>query len=159
MFKHILVAVSHNADCAALREAMALARKHDAQITALHIVDWIPRYVTADIADFGIMLDHLEKQGREIVDQVAALLEKAGCRGSAKMMTLAAGDFTIGKAIADIALDIDADLIVVGKATSGWWRWFEEDVSSETRRCAAVPVFMSSPRKQISPVAQAIPAN
>lgn len=150
MVKHILVAVSHDPNCAALRSAIKLARENDAHVSVLHVVDWMPRFLVAESQDFGAMLSCLESQGREVVAEVAQKLEESGCRGNTHMVTLSTQDFTVGKAIANFARKVDADLIVLGKAKSSWWRWLDEDVSSEVRQHAVAPLYIASSAKRLA---------
>jgi nucleotide-binding universal stress UspA family protein len=147
MVKHIVVAVSNNADCAALRFAIQFAREHDAYISVLHVVDWMPQFAMAESQDFGSLISCLEGHGREIVAEVSRKLEEAGCRGEAKMVTLCIRDFTVGKAIASFARKVDADLIVMGKGKTGWWRWFGEDTCAEVRRHAETKLLFASDAK------------
>jgi universal stress protein A len=159
MVKHILVAVSNDANCAALRSAIKQARENDARISVIHVVDWMPRYLVAESQDIGAILNCLEAQGRQIVAEVAQKLDESGCCGEAHMVMLSSGDFTVGKAIANFARKIDADMIVIGKAKSSWWRWFSEDVSTEVRKHIATALFIASSIKRpaqpmVKPLAQ-----
>ena len=155
MVKHILVAVSNDANCAALRSAIKLARENDARISVIHVVDWMPRCLVAESQDIGAILNCVEAQGREIVAEVQQKLDECGCRGDVHMVTLASQDFTVGKAIANFARKIDADMIVVGKGKSAWWRWFSEDVSLEVRKHIATALFIASnARRPAQPVAK-----
>ncbi|RDS81134.1 universal stress protein [Dyella monticola] len=150
MVKHILVGVSHDADCAALRFAIGQAREHNAYISVLHVVDWMPQMIVAECQDFGPMLACLQEHGREIVGNVSRKLEDSGCRGEAKMITLSVKDFTVGKAIATFARDIGADLIVLGKAKSAWWRWFGGNVYAEVQRHSDANLFFASSAKTLA---------
>jgi nucleotide-binding universal stress UspA family protein len=150
MLKHILVAVSNDANCAALRSAIKLARENDARISVLHVVDWMPQFIVAESQDVGAILTCLEAQGREIVAEVTNKLEESGCRGDVHMVKLSTQDFTVGKTIASFARKIDADLIVVGKAKSSWWRWFSEDVSTEVRLHATAVLHVASNTRRIA---------
>ena len=142
MIKHILVAVGHDANCAELQSAIKLARENDAHISVVHVVDWMPRFILAETQDFGALINCLEAQGREVVAEVTQKLNESGCRGEAHMITLSVQEFTVGKAIASYARKVNADLIVLGQAKSGWWRWFQEDISSEVRQHAVTPLHL-----------------
>jgi nucleotide-binding universal stress UspA family protein len=157
MVKHILVAVSNDANCAALRSAIKLARENDARISVIHVVDWMPRFVVAESQDIGAILNCLEAQGREIVAEVEQKLDESGCRGDVHMVTLSTQDFTVGKAIANFARKVDADMIVIGKAKSSWWRWFNEDISVEVRKPIATALYIASNVKRpVQPVAPSL---
>lgn len=157
MVKHILVAVSNDANCAALRSAIKLARENDARISVIHVVDWMPRFVVAESQDIGAILNCLEAQGREIVAEVEQKLDESGCRGDVHMVTLSTQDFTVGKAIANFARKVDADMIVIGKAKSSWWRWFNEDISVEVRKHIATALYIASNVKRpVQPVAPSL---
>jgi len=150
MIKHILVAVSHDADCAALRFAIGQAREHDAYVSVLHVVDWMPQVIVAECQDFGPMLACLQAHGQDIVGDVARKLDDAGCRGQAKMITLSVKDFTVGKAIANFAHEVGADMIVLGKAKSAWWRWFGGNVYSEVQRHSDTKLLFASGAKTLA---------
>jgi len=157
MVKHILVAVSNDANCAALRSAIKLARENGARISVLHVVDWMPRFVVAESQDIGAILTCLEAQGREIVAEVEKKLHESRCHGQVHMVTLATQEFTVGKAIANFARQIDADMIVIGKAKSSWWRWFNEDISTEVRKHAAAALHVAAnSRRTAAPLAQTL---
>ncbi|GLQ51814.1 universal stress protein [Dyella flava] len=143
MIKHILVAVGHDANCQALQSAIKLARENNAHISVVHVVDWMPRFILAESQDFGALINCLEEQGREVVAEVTQKLNESGCRGEAHMITLSVQEFTVGKAIASFARKVDADLIVLGQTRSSFWRWFQEDVSSEVRQHAVTPLHVT----------------
>ena len=55
------------------------------------------------------------------------------------MLTLPLSGMTIGNAIADMAEETGADLIVLGERRSSLWHWMSEDVASEVMRCSGKP--------------------
>lgn len=143
MFRHILIAVSGHSDHTSLVTAIRLAHEHQALVTVLHVVDWVP-YIQGAEMDFGALLTCAEEQGKIVLAQAAELLDQAGCTADTHLITPSAWGGSLGKAIAQFAHAKGAELIVLGKRPSGWWHWVAENVSSQVQRHAKVPVLIAS---------------
>jgi nucleotide-binding universal stress UspA family protein len=149
MFTKILVAVHANSPDTVLASAIETAQKYDAQIVALHIVDVTPCYIGAADCNFGLIVEAMETHGREVVTQVRNTLDVfAGNPFEVRMVTIVG--MTVGRAIADVADETGADLILLGERNSAWWRWMDEDVASEVMRCSTRPTQIVSDRSAVS---------
>lgn len=151
MFKHVFVAVSANSGCSPLESAIDLALEYNARVSALHVVDPTPCFVSAREYDISMIMEALQGQGHDIVAQCARLLDEAGCRGDARMITLPMSRVTVGRTIAAIADDASADLIVLGQGKSAWSRWLRENVALEVRRHTSAPLLIASAALTVRP--------
>jgi nucleotide-binding universal stress UspA family protein len=140
MFTRILVAVSASSADAVLESAVEVAKKYDARIFALHVVDPTPCWMGPLDYDFGLMVQALEAHGREIVTRMADVLDGHPGPVETRMVTLPISSQSVGQAIAAAADTSGADLILLGERKSGWWRWLSEDVASEVRRHTNTPI-------------------
>jgi len=147
MFKQILIAVSGDSDRMALSVAVELASEHRASVAVMHVVNWMVYIPGAEFLDCGMMLDHAEKQGLEVLARTSQWLKDAGFDAETCLVTKGSWGASIGKTIADFARDMGADLIVLGRHQTGWWHWTEENVSSQVKRHANVPVFIAADEK------------
>jgi nucleotide-binding universal stress UspA family protein len=152
MFTRILVAVSASSADAVLESAIEVAKKYDARIFALHVVDPTPCWMGPLDYDFGIIVQALEAHGREIVTRMADMLDDHACPAETRMVTLPISGQSVGQAIAAAADTSGADLILLGERKSGWWRWLSEDVASEVRRHTNTPIQTVSGRVIGSPM-------
>jgi nucleotide-binding universal stress UspA family protein len=140
MFTRILVAVSASSVDTVLDSAIDIAKKYDARVLALHVVDPAPGWLGAADYDFGFVLDAMTAHGREIVTRVTDVLDDHSCPAETRMVTLPLSGHTVGRAIASAAETSGADLILLGERQAGWWRWLSEDVASQVRRHSNVPI-------------------
>lgn len=149
MFKKILVAVSASSVDTVLGSAIEIARKYDARIFALHVVD-PARCMTGIIDyDFGLVVQALEEHGQEIVTRVTDALDAHSLPAETRTVTLPITGSSVGRAIASAADASGADLILLGERSSGWWRWLNEDVASEIRRHTSTPIHTVSDRVNV----------
>jgi nucleotide-binding universal stress UspA family protein len=144
MFTRILVAVSASSVDAVLESAIDIAKKHDARIFALHVVDPAPCWMGPMDYDFGLAVQTLEAHGRDIVTRTADVLDDHARPAETRMVTLPIAGQTVGQAIASAADASGADLILLGERKSGWWRWLGADVASEVRRHTNTPIQVVS---------------
>jgi nucleotide-binding universal stress UspA family protein len=140
MFTKILVAVSANSTDTVLASAIEVARKYDARIFALHVVDPTPCFLGPADSDFGLIVEAMEAHGRTIVARMTDFLDEHAHPAETRMVTLPMSGLTIGRAIASFAQESGADLILLGERQSGWSRWLREDVASEVRRRSGTPI-------------------
>jgi nucleotide-binding universal stress UspA family protein len=155
MFKHVLVAVNAISGCSPLASAIDVVLEYNARISALHVVDPTPCFVSASEYDISMIVETLQAQGRDIVAQCARLLGEAGCCGDARMITLPMAGFTVGRTIAAVADDASADLIVLGQGESAWSRCLRENVTSEVRRHTSAPLQIASAALTVRPTRRA----
>ena len=144
MFTKILVAVSASSPDSVLASAIEVARKYDARIFALHVVDPTPCFAGLADYDFGLMVEAMETHGREIVTRVTNVLDEHARPAETRMVTLPISGLTIGCAIASFAEESGADLILLGERKSGWWCWLSEDVAADVRRRTGTPIQIVS---------------
>jgi nucleotide-binding universal stress UspA family protein len=146
MFTRILVAVSANSVDTVLESAVDIARKYDARIVALHVVEPTPWLMGPVDYDVGLVVEAMEAQGNAIVTRVTAVLNENSHPAETRMVTLPIMGHSVGRAIASAADTSGADLIVLGERKSGWWGWLTEDVAAEVRRHSSTPIQTVSGR-------------
>lgn len=144
MFTKILVAVSASPADTVLASAIETARKYDAQLVALHVVDPTPSYLGAADDNFALIVEAMSAHGRKVVAHVRSVLVDQTPEAEIRMVTLPMSGMTVGRAIAAVADEMGADLIVLGERSSSRWRWFSEDVASEVVRRSGKPVQIAS---------------
>lgn len=66
------------------------------------------------------------------------------------MLTLPIMGMTIGRAIATVADDTGADLILLGACSSAGWRWFNENVAAEVMRCSSRPTQIVTDKRAVN---------
>jgi nucleotide-binding universal stress UspA family protein len=140
MFTKILVAVSANSSDTVLTSAIDLARKHNAQIVALHVVDPTPAFLGPADYSFGMIAEAMEEHGREVVTRMTTVLDDHAHPADTRMVTLPISGSTVGRAIAACAEETGADLIILGERKAAWWRFLNEDVAAEIRRRTDTPL-------------------
>jgi nucleotide-binding universal stress UspA family protein len=144
MFTKILVAVSASSPDSVLASAIDVARKYDARIFALHVVDRTPCIAGSVDYDFGVVAEAMEAHGREIVTHVKNVLDDPARPAETRMVMLPITGSTIGRVIASFAEESGCDLILLGERKSGWLRWLSEDVAANVRRGTGMPVQIVS---------------
>lgn len=147
MFTKILVAVSASSADSVLASAIEVARKYDARIFALHVVDPTPCLVGPDDGNFGLVMDAMEEHGRNIVARVTSVLDDHACHAEIRMVTLPMSGWKIGSAVASFAEASGADLIILGERKSGWSHWLSEDVAADVRRRTGTPIQIAARRR------------
>ncbi|MFM0236577.1 universal stress protein [Paraburkholderia phytofirmans] len=149
MFTKILVAVSASSADTILASAIKAARKYDAQIVALHVVDPTPCFIGAADCYVDLIVESMEQHGRQVVARIMDVLDEQARSAEVRMVTLPISGMTIGRAIASVADETEADLILLGERNSSWWNWLNEDVAAEVTRCSARPVQIAAqPRSE-----------
>ena len=144
MFTKILIAVSATSPDSVLASAVEVARKYDARILALHVVDPTPCFVGPADYNVGLIVEAMEAHGREIVTRVTNVLDDHAVPVETRIVTLPMSGLTIGCAIAAFAEESGADLILLGERKSGWWSWLSEDVAADVRRRTGTPIQIVS---------------
>ena len=146
MFTKILVAVSASSTDTVLASAIEAARKYDAHLVALHVVDPTPCYLGAPDCNYGLIVEAMTEHGRKVATHVRNVLDNQARTVEVRMVTLPASGMTIGRAIAIVADETGADLILLGERSSSPWRWLSEDVASEVVRCSGTPIQVAAER-------------
>ncbi len=144
MSTKILVAVSANSADTVLASAIELARRYDASIVALHVVDTRPVYLGACDYCYGPVVDALEQHGQDTVARIKEALADSHCEAETRLVTLPLVGMTVGAVIASLAQESAADMIVLGERSPGWWRCLSENVATEVRRHTATPMHLIS---------------
>ena len=152
MVKHVLVAVGADLSEGALSAGIARARDNAARLTVLHIVDAMPWWALATGEHgCGDLLVALDQHEREVEQHCKDAIERAALDTPAQTVLLPLRGTSIGRAIADAANDLDADLIVIGAGQESSWCFWKQRTSDAVGRCTnrAVMVATSSePAKQ-----------
>ena len=146
MFTKILVAISASSAGTVLTSAIEAARKYDAHIVALHVVDPTPCYLGAADCNYGLIVEAITEHGRKVATHVRKVLDNQARTAEVRMVMLPASGMTIGRAIAIVADETGADLILLGERSSSPWRWLGEDVASEVVRCSGTPIQVAAER-------------
>jgi nucleotide-binding universal stress UspA family protein len=144
MYTKILVAVSTSQDDTLLASAIETARKYDARLYALHVVDPTPCLLGPADSDYGLILEAMQAHGRDVVARVSQTLQEHPLQAEAHMLTRPFAGSTVGHQIAAFGEEQGVDLILLGKRKAGWWRWLSEDVASSVQRHAETPVQIVS---------------
>jgi nucleotide-binding universal stress UspA family protein len=144
MIRKILVAIDAASIDTVLSSAIDIARRHDATICAVHVVDPSRYFVAPLDHDCALLFDAMEKHGLATVAQIKDVLDGSACTGEAHMITLPVLGMTIGNAIASFAQESDVDLIVLGERKSGWWRLLDENVAMQVQRRSDKPIQIVS---------------
>lgn len=140
MISKILVALSEHSAATMLPAAIDLARQHDARVIALHVVDPSPCFGAAEHYDCGVVFAALEAQGRRTTRHIADVLAAASCEAHTHMIMLPLAGMTTGRAIATLAEEHGADLILLGARKTHWPWWLREDVATDVRRATRTPI-------------------
>lgn len=151
MFTKILVAVGTAQDDALLASAVETARKYDARLYALHVVDPTPCFLGTADCNYGLILEAMEAHGREVVARVSRTFDEQSVAAETHMLTLPLSGSMIGREIAAFAEAQGIDLILLGKRKPGFWRWLGEDVASSLRRHTETPVQIVSGQRALAP--------
>jgi nucleotide-binding universal stress UspA family protein len=145
MYKHVLVAVGTRFSDTTLLAGIERAREHGARLTALHVIDEMPWWaVAAAQHDLGQTLAALGEHAQAIVCQTKEVIERSGIDGETRTVKLPPHGMSIGRAIADAARNLDADLIVVGPGRCSRWQFWEERVIDGVSRHADRAVLIAS---------------
>jgi universal stress protein A len=144
MIKHILVAVGAHRDDAVLKTAIDKARHMGARLTAVYVVDTLPWWALAGV-EYGCLdtLQMVEELERTVERRCNETFELDAWDIDTRALTvpLKGG---VGRTIARLADELDADLVVVGAGRSPKWRFWEERVSDVTARCTRRSVLIAT---------------
>jgi nucleotide-binding universal stress UspA family protein len=155
MFKKILVAVSTSSADSVLAPAIEAARKYDAQVVALHVVDPSPSYIGGADCNFGLIVEAMEAHGHRVVTHVRSVLDVNARPAEVRMVTLPFSGMTVGSAIAAVAEETGADLILLGERSASRWHWLSEDVAAEVMRRSSRPTQIVADRPAVNPAGRA----
>lgn len=157
MSKRILVAVSTRTAHNLLACAVDASRELDAEIMVVHVVDPLNCFLGTAGIDCAPVVEAMLDHGREVIVHTANWLEAQGCTTSARLLTLPGDGATVGRAIAALANETHADLVIIGGKRANWWRWLSDDIAVDilnhtptSVRCVADTVA-ASPKTPIQP--------
>ena len=144
MSKHILVAVGTSTDTTVLQTAIDKARQTGARLTAVYVVDTMPWWAMTGV-EYGCFdsLQMVEELERTVERRCNATFEFDAWDIHTRAMTvpLQGG---VGRTIAKLADELDADLVVVGAGRSPKWRFWEERMSDVIARCTRRSVLIAT---------------
>ena len=145
MVKHILVAVSANQDGTVLTAAIDKARQTGARLTAVYIVDTMPWWAMSGV-EYGCLdtLKMVEELERVVERRCNERFELDAWDIHARAITVPLQGSSVGRAIAKVADEVDADLIVVGAGRGSKWRFWEERMSDVVGRCTLRMVLVAT---------------
>ncbi|MDR5761635.1 universal stress protein [Caballeronia sp. LZ035] len=147
MQQHILVAVGPSLSHAALALGIARARESNARLTALHVVDRLPFWALSSVQhDFGTSMACIEQQVREVEKRTLQAILASSVNGVCVTIDLPSGA-TIARTIAQAAREFDADLIVIGRARSFAWRFWQERMADAVSRHSNRRVLIATNRE------------
>ncbi|MDQ7978644.1 universal stress protein [Paraburkholderia sp. SARCC-3016] len=144
MYRHILVAVGTRSDSITLEAALRLAHETGARVTALHVVDPVPPYAGAETCDFSAAFEALDAYGQAVEARCLEAIRRSGCAGDARSIVLPMSGVTVGRAIAEHAREIGADLLVVGNRRASFLSFLRENLYKELRRHTDTPVLVAT---------------
>jgi nucleotide-binding universal stress UspA family protein len=162
MTRKILVTVSTRTAHNLLACAVDASRELDAEIIVVHVVDPLNCFLGATGFDCAPVVEAMLEHGREVIAHAAGSLEAQGCTARTRMLTLPGDGVTVGRAIAALANEAHADLVIIGGKKANWWRWLRDDIAvdilNHTRasiRCVANMVtadaVTASPKAPVQP--------
>ncbi|WP_058366701.1 universal stress protein [Haloparvum sedimenti] len=136
MYDNILVPTDGSpASDAAIDHAIDLAKRYDARVHALYVVDGAA-YSTLE-AGAQVVVEALEKEGEEATERVAEAATDAGVE---TVTTVTTG--TAYRSISDYVAENDIDLIVMGThGRRGLDRYLLGSVTERVVRTSDVPVM------------------
>jgi nucleotide-binding universal stress UspA family protein len=143
MYKHIVVGVSADSSNGALPAAIELARTSGACLTAVHIFEPLPWWAIAG-AEHGVgeVFVAISAHAREVVSRANELIREAGIDGQAIEVSLPTCGTTVGRALANTAGRLQADLVVLGAGKkTPWWFW-ERSLRHDVARHTDCEVFV-----------------
>ncbi|QGZ59686.1 universal stress protein [Paraburkholderia acidiphila] len=141
MSRTIVVAISQNSTDAFLASALDTARRCDAHILAVHIVDLTPCLTgMGEHLDYGMIAGAMEESGRETLARAMRILEGNQRGAQARMLTSPLSGSTIGRQIAAVCDAAGAERVLLGVRKPGWWRFMNEDVAATVQRQTSTSV-------------------
>ena len=141
MFSKILVPVSARSIETLLPLAIETARKHNAGIIALHVMDNAVRYLATPIdCDLGLVFAALEEHAQAIAARAQTILNAYAGDGEARIVRVPAAGVTVGEAIVAYVAQSEADLVLLGRRKTAWWKVFDEDIAAVILRQCDVAV-------------------
>lgn len=145
MIKHVLVAVGADLSEGALSAGITRARDNGARLTLLHVVDSSPWWaLTAGEHACGDLLVAVEQHARAVEQHCKDAIERAALDTPAQTLALPLRDMSIGRAIANVANEIDADLIVIGAGEESNWCFWKQRTSDVVARCTGRAVLIAT---------------
>ncbi|MBN3755541.1 universal stress protein [Paraburkholderia sp. Tr-20389] len=144
MIKHILVAVGAHRNDQVLKTAIDKARHTGARLTAVYVVDTMPWWALAGV-EYGCLdtLQMVEELERTVERRCNETFELDAWDIHTRAMTVPLHG-GVGRTIARLADELDADMVVVGAGRGPKWRFWEERMSDVIARCTRRPVLIAT---------------
>ncbi|MBN3767854.1 universal stress protein [Burkholderia sp. Ac-20365] len=145
MSKHILVAVGANCDGSVLKTAIDKARHTGSRLTAVYVVDTMPWWAMTGV-EYGCLdsLRMVEELEHVVERRCNETLAMDAWDIQAKAITVQLEGGSVGRRIARLADELDADMIVVGAGHGTKWRFWEERMSDVVGRCTRRSVLVAT---------------
>ncbi|WP_109482441.1 universal stress protein [Paraburkholderia sp. C35] len=145
MSKHILVAVGANCDGSVLKTAIEKARHTGARLTAVYVVDTMPWWAMTGV-EYGCIDSYqlVQELEREVERRCNETLATDAWDIQAQALTVQLGSNSVGRRIARLADELDADMIVGGAGHGSKWRFWEERMSDVVGRCTRRSVLVAT---------------
>lgn len=142
MYRHILIAHGTRVRNQSLQLGLDLAKRHQARVTALHVIGWFPQFAVVSPYDPIATRDSLVGHGNVIVDSCRESMKAENVVGDVRMIDAQDWGQTVSRTITRCAAEVGADFIVVGSRRRGW-RLFSDDVVGGVLKIARVPVIVA----------------
>ncbi|MEX3931814.1 universal stress protein [Paraburkholderia phymatum] len=144
MIRHILVAVSASTNDAVLKTAIDKARDTGARLTAVYVVDTMPWWAMMGVEHGCIDKPQTVRELESVVERRCNdTFECEAWDIQARAITVPLQGRSVGREIANLAVQLDADLIVVGAGRGSKWFW-EERMSDVIGRCTRRTVLIAT---------------
>jgi nucleotide-binding universal stress UspA family protein len=144
MVKHVLVAVGSDLSEGTLSAGISRARENGARLTLLHVVDSMPWRALAGEHGCAELLAAVDQQAHAVEQHCKDAIERAALDTAAQTVMLPLKSMSIGRAIANAANELDADLIVVGAGEESSWCFWKQRTSDAVARCTSRAVLIAT---------------
>jgi nucleotide-binding universal stress UspA family protein len=145
MSKHILVAVGAQRHDAVLKTAIDNARRMNAQLTAVYVVDEMPWWAMTGV-EYGCIsgLQMVQELERAVEQRCTDTFARDAQDLQTRAVAIPMQGSSVARTIARFADELDADLIVVGAGRPSKWRFWEERMSDGIGRCTRRAVMVAT---------------
>ncbi|MEM5436111.1 universal stress protein [Paraburkholderia diazotrophica] len=145
MIRHILVAVGASTNDAVLKTAIDKARDTGARLTAVYVVDTMPWWTMAGAGHGCVDTLRTVRELQRIVER--RCIDTFECEAwdiQTRAITVPLQSRSVGREIANLAVQLDADLIVVGVGRASTWKFWEARMSDVIGRCTRRTVLVAT---------------
>ncbi|SIT50555.1 UspA domain protein [Paraburkholderia piptadeniae] len=145
MIRHILVAVSASTNDAVLKTAIDKTRDTGARLTAVYVVDTMPWWAMMGAEHGCIDTPQMVHELERVVERRCN--DTFDCEAwdiQTRAITVPLRGHSVGREIANLAVQLGADLIVVGAGRGSKWKFWEERMSDVIGRCTRRTVLIAT---------------